>query len=536
MTSQPANSPFIIGVCEDSDSNLEPLQLEARIDAAVEFLRYLKHLLPHTDVELMMDGRCEASRTIAAAAAGLGIAVMDRSGAPLASVTDCLIGRSSLLLALWDGHPSSNGNDTAAAITRFLGLHSLPTIPAQSANTAHSDHSDGTERAVYWVPMARRDSGSAELRPPCYLVAAGEDMVDMHESMPPSLQRPLAELDEFNLEFQRFTAAGNQVHPSSLMSNLPAELTAADTAVLQSIDRQFVKADSLAGHMQWRSDRLFNLFGVMAFAMGLAYLIYDKVSESRALLITYLLVLIGSLFAYYVLSQRRWLGKHLSYRALAETLRVRFYLALAQLDRRKLAGELIALAGVHRFRGFGLIELVLDAIEPMPSAGTQHAADAHWTRGEFIEEAWVETQYRYFVRKVAQLERSTLRVKFLKTAMFGAAVVVTLVMFIFGDALHGVGTLTGLPVKNVLTFCSGFLAALLGVWELGQNKMATRELLWQYRNQLRQFARARTRLRHLKSRRSRENLLMALGANSLMETYLWAIHRYHREHSPPGAQ
>jgi hypothetical protein len=28
---------------------------------------------------------------------------------------------------------------------------------------------------------------------------------------------------------------------------------------------------------------------------------------------------------------------------------------------------------------------------------------------------------------------------------------------------------------------------------------------------------------------------MKLGANSLMETYLWAIHRYHREHAPPGA-
>jgi hypothetical protein len=29
--------------------------------------------------------------------------------------------------------------------------------------------------------------------------------------------------------------------------------------------------------------------------------------------------------------------------------------------------------------------------------------------------------------------------------------------------------------------------------------------------------------------------LIELGDASLMETYLWAIHRYHREHSPPGA-
>jgi hypothetical protein len=37
------------------------------------------------------------------------------------------------------------------------------------------------------------------------------------------------------------------------------------------------------------------------------------------------------------------------------------------------------------------------------------------------------------------------------------------------------------------------------------------------------------------SRARREDLLVELGSNSLMEIYLWAIHRYHREHSPPTA-
>jgi hypothetical protein len=31
----------------------------------------------------------------------------------------------------------------------------------------------------------------------------------------------------------------------------------------------------------------------------------------------------------------------------------------------------------------------------------------------------------------------------------------------------------------------------------------------------------------------RDDLLMQLGENSLTEIYLWAIHRYHREHTPP---
>jgi hypothetical protein len=30
-------------------------------------------------------------------------------------------------------------------------------------------------------------------------------------------------------------------------------------------------------------------------------------------------------------------------------------------------------------------------------------------------------------------------------------------------------------------------------------------------------------------------VLAELGKDSLMESYLWAIHRYHREHEPPAA-
>jgi hypothetical protein len=76
---------------------------------------------------------------------------------------------------------------------------------------------------------------------------------------------------------------------------------------------------------------------------------------------------------------------------------------------------------------------------------------------------------------------------------------------------------------------------LLGVWELHQDKMATRELLWQYRNQLSHFTRARVQLARMTTRRCRRAVLAELGKDSLMESYLWAIHRYHREHEPPSA-
>src|SRR5258708_12482682 len=78
----------------------------------------------------------------------------------------------------------------------------------------------------------------------------------------------------------------------------------------------------------------------------------------------HLATLLGSLFTYHVLQGKRWFGKHLTYRALAETLRARFYLRLAGTDHRVDAAEVLALSGIDRFRGFGWIGFVLKGSEP----------------------------------------------------------------------------------------------------------------------------------------------------------------------------
>ncbi|MGH8133473.1 MAG: hypothetical protein ACRETP_09630, partial [Steroidobacteraceae bacterium] len=319
-----------------------------------------------------------------------------------------------------------------------------------------------------------------------------------------------------------------------LMGSLAERPTLPPNAMLEDIDAQYGKADALAVYYQRRSDRLFDLFAFMAFAMGVAYLIYEKLTESRALLIAYLMTLLTSLGVYYVLQGKRWFGKHLTYRALAETLRARFYLRLAGADEQVDAGEVLALSGIERFRGFGWIGFVLKSIEAADvRAGTAREADCRETRS--VEQAWIESQHRYFTMKVARLEKSSRRVRRLRQCLFIAILGVIFLLFVFGDALHRVDMGLGVPVKNMLTFAMGLGAVLLGVWELHQDKMATRELLWQYRNQLSHFSRARAQLLRINTPRRRNELLVELGRDSLMESYLWAIHRYHREHEPPSA-
>ncbi len=539
--SPPSKSPFIVGIVKHRD--LEPSQIEGLVAATSGLLSDLKVHLPETELRVLMEAGDNSCAVLARAALALGLFVetlipaytVPDDADPQWRRNDVLIRRSSLLVALWDGSPEvSDDGGVADAVSRYLGarLDESETGKAFEIATVLDD-SDTTDQLIYWIPAARADARprAPDLQPR-FLLAVNAGIFDARTTMPSSLKRRLADLDEYNREFQRCIASGSLVVSRSLLLEQSAVLGETDASLLETIDRQYVKADSMATHMQWRSDRLFNLFSIMTFTMGLAYLIYDQIFESRVLLIIYMLILFSSFLAYYLFQQKRWFGKHLSYRALAETLRVRFYLALAGIDHRMHTGDLIALTGIHRFRGFSWIGFVLDTIES-PALAARQTEEVYNARGRLVEEAWVEGQYQYFVRKVAHMEKLGRRVARLKGTVFVVALGVISAMFIFGEQLHHVDSYTGLPVKNVLEFCSGFLAVVLGVWELRQSKMAARELLWQYRNQLDQFSRARTQLRRSMTKASRDDLLAELGDNSLMETYLWAIHRYHREHAPP---
>lgn len=575
------NSPFMIGVSGHRD--LDPADGPRLREAVSNFVQQLKARLPDTELRLIVGMAEGADLLVAETALGLGVPVeavlpmpleqyaadfdeptlaclkellrrpevrcfelsadagggasgphsREQRDAMYANLTDTLIRRSSLLLALWDGHGSHLPGGTADTVLRYLGVR---TDDNKASDVVHfieaPEQLEDAPRLVYWTP-ALRSGATAEppVRSPCYLAGAGDNVLQVLRTMPVRLERQLAELNCYNLEYRRLSAAGRLAAPDSLIASLPAGAALPSGAMLEDIDAQYGKADALAVYYQRRSDLLFDLFAFMAFAMGVAYLIYEKLTESRALLIAYLATLLTSLGAYYVLQGRRWFGKHLTYRALAETLRARFYLRLAGADRRMDAGEVLALSGIERFRGFSWIGFVLKGIE----AADDRVDPSRDAAMQSVEQVWIEGQFRYFTRKVAQLERASLRVKHMRHFLFVAILVVISLLFAFGEQLHRIDMGLGIPLKNILTFLMGFMAVLLGVWELHQDKMATRELLWQYRNQLSHFAYAKTQLARMSSPRRRNDVLVALGKDSLMESYLWAIHRYHREHEPPAA-
>jgi hypothetical protein len=576
-------SPFVVGVSGHRD--LHPEALPHLRDAVAAILTQLKDRLPDSELRLIAGMAAGADLLVAQIALELGFSVDALLPMPLAqyaadfdaesfelletllahprvachelplsvpeqqsaaaagnshrdasysTLTQALVRGCSLLIALWDGESSRLPGGTADTVLRYLGVRTDRNKDDDRIEFSDSlpEH-DLPARLVYWIPAVRAKSAFAPITAePCFLAGLGDNALQALTRMPRGLEDHLHSLNIYNREYQHLQGRwGAPAVQDSLMSALPATLTVPPREIpaLKRIDAQYGKADALALYFQRRSDRLFIFFNLVAFTMGLAYVAYERFTHAPALLFVYLLILTSSVAVYYVFHERRWFAKHLMCRALAETLRVKFYLRLAHGDHLVDAERVLSLSGIDRFNGFGWIGHVLTGVES-PAAGEQRAGDA---QRDAVDLAWIENQRRYFARKVAALHRSGVRTKWLRRILFGIILAVIVLLLLLGQSASE-RVVLGLPVQESLKFILGLIAVMLASWELHQNKMATRELLWQYRNQLKHFSRARAQLARTFGASRRLEVLAELGKDSLMESYLWTIHRFHREHEPPG--
>jgi hypothetical protein len=489
--------------------------------------RLLKTLLAHQNLH------CMELPQPTNGTAGNVLTFPDRHAAAQRNLIEILINKSNLLLAVWDGRMSSRPGGTADTVVRYLGIRTDESSHARHLEFATLDSEINTDSPfVYWIPIDSegQDARVAGLRP-CFLTALGDTILTLGAEPPEALRQRLEDLNDYNRDFCRAQSDIGAASGGTLLGEVPLDLPLVDRPRLAQIDSEYRKADWLALYYQKRSDGLFGLFGVFAFVMGCLYLAYDKLGENQVLLTAYLVILLGSLALYRLLYSKVWFFKHLRYRALAETMRVKFYLCFAGVGRSVGAAEVFALSGIENFEGFGWIADVLKDVEPVGLAAAP-ALDPR--RIDFVRDAWVASQHRYFRRKVQLLERKDRRVSRWQTVAVASTVIVLLTRLLLPQSIRGVYVMTDVPLKNLLMLGAEILALFLGAWKLHQSKMATRELIWQYKNQLAHFLRASTELERTATPSRKAELLVDLARRSLMESYLWTIHRYHREHAPPG--
>ncbi len=460
----------------------------------------------------------------------------ERRDALYVRLASTLARKSNLLIALWNGEFTALPGGTADTVVNYLAAHSGA---GPTTGVTFVDDDDGgtlwDRQMVYWISVPRTTDDPIEhLSRPCFLSGAGEGVLRRHDKMPERLRTQLVELDHYNEEFAALQSQLGALPPDTLMRDLPAGLPSSEHTVLRRIDAEYGKADALAVLCQFHSHRLFRWFSYMASAMGLLFLIYAKLVSSKVVLLAYLAILLLGLAVFHAMKSRHWFSKHLAYRVLAETMRTKFYLRLTAADGQVSATELIKLAGIDQFSGFGWISNVLKNVEPI-GEHVETDDDQERRNLELVRSLWIDAQQSYFKSKVGRLERTHKRLERLKAALVYVLAILTILLAIFSGRLAELAVALGFNGKDLLLFTMGLLPVWLGIWELYQDKMATRELLWQYRNQLDHFSRASIEIGRAHDRDRRTAILADLGKDSLMESYLWTIHRYHREHEPPAA-
>ena len=200
---------------------------------------------------------------------------------------------------------------TADTLLRSLGVRTERDEAIEESLT-FVDASEEMESSAswgYWIPARRRDDDQApELKPPVFLSGVGDSVLQLHSGIPTPFLHQLAELDDYNREFARLTERGELAQRDSLLGSLPADLQLQDRAVLNDIDVEYGKADALAVHFQRRSDRLFKYFSLSTVAMAVAFLSYERISETPLLLYSYLLFMVSGMGLYLALHGKRWFG------------------------------------------------------------------------------------------------------------------------------------------------------------------------------------------------------------------------------------
>jgi hypothetical protein len=225
-----------------------------------------------------------------------------------------------------------------------------------------------------------------------------------------------------------------------------------------------------------------------------------------------------------------WFTRHLMYRAVAESLRTRFYLSVAGVAPRGIEQHLMRLLGVRRIAGFSWIGHILRACTPFELGSTQDPkAGFDWVR-----KSWIDDQYKYFKRKAHGLHHAHHRLERFKAVILAAMAIAVASLMVFKGYLSET-ELFGLHLKTYLVFLLGLVPFWLGVWEIYQSKMAIKELGWQYQNQLFHLERAGSALRHPGSAKRSAHILDDTAERLLADTYLWTVQRFHREHEPPAA-
>ena len=418
-----------------------------------------------------------------------------------------------ILLALWDGKPSSQVGGTSQVV-RFHH-HDVMLGYGAPASASRLALTDDESDLVYHLVCSRdrRDGAPAEgLEPLAVSWLTSDEGNPRTREMPARHRRVFGRASEFGRD------AG--LHSDEIARGSYPLLTDAQAAVLppglSDINRVFCAADWLAIHFQQRYMLTLRVSHACVFLTGLAYISYTDFYSTRLFLFVVLGLMLAATGVNRMARRGAWHRKYLDYRTLAEGLRVQFYWAAAGVTS----------GNVTKFAHDNFLQMQDPELgwirNVMRVAGTEcdarRGTDPEGLR--FAVEEWIgddrSGQLGYFLRRTAdRIHRRETTHRIGRAGIWASTGTLAVLMFVGA----------GVPdaVRIPLVYVMGCVLLAVGVRQSYAKATAEAELIKQYEFMGRIFHNARRRLDEAEDDAARRAILKAMGDAALEEHAQWIL-------------
>lgn len=418
-----------------------------------------------------------------------------------------------VLLALWDGKYTSELGGTGQVVK----FHHDDVMPGFATRTVATQQMlvDDESDLVYHIVCSRDRPGGD---PAATLQPLDAFWFTKDRDNPRSAEMPLqhrlifARSAEFNLDAIRYS---DQIEAEKYPL-FTAEQSAELPAGADDINQLFCIADCLAIRYQKLILRTLRITHLLAFLMGLMFILYTDAGGWPYFLAAFLLFFLLSAGVQQLAGRGGWHRKYLDYRTLAEGLRVQFYWAVAGIGSSNESKFTHDNFLQTQDAELGWIRNI------MRVAGTEcDARPATTSTGlAFVIREWIGDEHSgqlgYFAKKSSERIRRNRLTERLGRLSLMTSVFVVIVFLIGGSRLPE-------DWSGPLMVVMGTMLLLFGIRQGYAYATAEKDLIKQYQFMLRLFENAHRRLDNADDADEQRLILRALGGSALDEHAAWIL-------------